>query len=261
MKLPTFLKVFFLLLISLGLFYSCNKDDNATPQVCCSTEVATTADFEFLVRVKGLDTIYWVPPSDTFYNIASGSGSRLYFRAKSLNMQTYEWKIGTDTRTFTDSLFFLDFAGINETVDVTLDVSHDVNLECFPNDNGIAAVTKSIIMKTFSSANPLPIYGKYEGAYEDNPNTVFQIEIAFAPAGIEIVYNFPYQCNSFSIMRILTTGGRGFIYDEKVNYQCGDPSGRGWLEPGNQTLIIEYEVDDPNDSSQRIAKRFVGQRI
>jgi len=63
------------------------------------------------------------------------------------------------------------------------------------------------------------------------------------------------------ILDFTFTGGRSFIYDENINYKCGDPSGGGWLEEGNQTLIIEYTVDDINDPTKRISKRFVGQRI
>jgi hypothetical protein len=258
MKPSTFLKISFILFV---LLYSCGKDDDAP--VCCGTEIATDANFDFYRKISGTDSIYWIPISslDTFYNPSSNT-SKLYFRAKSPQMDSYQWIVGTDPATFTDSLFFLEFGGINGNIDVTLTTTKDVNQECFPNDTGTSTQTKSIIMKTFSLNTDLPIYGKYEGYNEDTPDTIFQIEIGFYPgSNIEVVYNFPYQCNLFSNIQILTTGGRGFIYDEKVNYPCGDPTGKGWLEPGNQTLIIEYTIDDINDSSKRISKRFVGQRI
>lgn len=178
-------------------------------------------------------------------------------------MDSYNWKVGTDPSIFTDSLFFLNFSGIDGAIDVTLTTTkEDVTTECFPDDEGIATFTKSIEMKTFSTFLEHPIYGKYEGYNEDTPDTVFEIEIGLYPgSNLQVVYNFPYQCNLFQNIEILTTGGRGFIYDEKLYTKCGDPHGHGWLEQGNQTLIIEYTVEDINDPTKRISKRFVGQRI
>ncbi len=262
MKLITFSKTFFILLI-LIFFYSCNKDDNNA--VCCSTETMTTADFGFYSKESGGTTIgndstYWFEylPNDTFYNWVASSGSRLYFRAKSPKMSSYSWKIGSDPNTFMDSLFFLNFSNIDDKINVTLDVTNNrVNQECFPNDNGQASLTKSINIRPFSSK--LPIYGRYEGYFEDTPTNIFTVEI---DTDYKRIVNFPDGCSDpdFQLVRIVYTGNR-FRFDKTIISHCRRPSGRGWLESGNQTLIIECSLDDINDPSQRVNKRFVGQRI
>ena len=257
-KLETFLKIWLILFLITSIICCCKDDDN--PMNSSLTEVETNADFDFLHKISGTDSTYWVAPLDTFYNPPSGSG-KLYFRAKSSEMNSYEWTIGTDPTVFNDSIFFLTFGGINETINATLKVTNDVNLDCFPNDIGTEVITKSITMKTFNTTLDLPIYGKFEGFNEDAPGIIFQIEIGFSNTNIPIIYNFPYQCNDYDLIGILPSGGRSFIYDEKENYPCGDLSGGGWLEEGNQKLIIEYTLDDLNNLNNRITKRFIGQRI
>lgn len=259
MELKTFPKVFFILLITFCLFYSCGKDDD-TNQVCCGSEIQTNPDFGFFFKGIGRDSIYWMEfeQNDTFYNTTSSSGSKLYFRAKSPKMRSYEWKVGLDPSTFTDSLFFLTFSNINESIDVTLDVTHIPNLDCFPDDNGEASLTKSINLTTWSLDDPIPIWGKYEGFVEDNPNEIFTIETNDLSSQI---FNFPNGCDPVFDFVFVVRSHREFRFDEKKNASCGRPSGKGWLEDGNQTLIIEYYIDDINDPTQRVFKRFIGQRV
>lgn len=260
MKFTTFPKIFFTTLILLTLLYSCGKDDDSSTQVCCGSEIATDADFGFFHRGSGFDSIYWMEYklNDTFYNWEGSNTTKLYFRAKSPQMDNYSWKVGLDPNIFTDSLFFLSFSNINGSIDVTLDVTLDVNQECFPNDSGLESKTKSLNLKTFSSASLIPIYGMYEGYVEDNPNEVFTIEMNDLSNEI---YNFPNGCDNLSNFVFLVMAAREFRFDEKINLPCGKPSGGGWLEEGNQTLIIEYFIDDENNPSERIFKRFIGQRI
>lgn len=161
MKHSSFSKISIFSIFLISIIFSCGKDDEPN-QVCCSTEIETTADFQFLRRIPGTDSIYWIEPGpfDTIYNGNSGS-SKLYFKAKSSRMDSYNWKVGTDPSTFTDSLFFLTFGGINGTIDVTLTTTNnEVNTDCFPNDEGTETFTKSIEMKTYSLNTDLPIYGK-----------------------------------------------------------------------------------------------------
>ncbi|MCH2232308.1 MAG: hypothetical protein MK105_18380 [Crocinitomicaceae bacterium] len=42
---------------------------------------------------------------------------------------------------------------------------------------------------------------------------------------------------------------------------CGQPTGYGQLHDNNQTLVIDYEINDPNDPSLRIQRRFIGSRV
>lgn len=155
------------------IFQSCKDDEEMIDP--CLTAVETTADFDFMYRFSGKDSVYWLPALDTFYS--SASGSRLYFKAKSSKMATYEWTIGNDPRVFTDSIVFLDFYALTGPITATLIVTNQNVVEgCFSSDASRDTITKTISARDFDwSQEDLPITGIYEGYDEDNPNETYTI--------------------------------------------------------------------------------------
>lgn len=258
-----FLGLLVFLLFIMG-FESCKKDcyDPFNPDCVdydpCIGEVKADAEFGFYKRKVGTDTIFWIPVVDTFYNWCNGGGNQLFFRANNSQMDNYEWTVGSDPRTFTDSIFFLNFECISGQVNTTLRVDNEFLEGCFSDEMKIDIATKGIYMKILPSLLEQPIYGKYEGFNEGQEGEVFTIELKpFAPG----IIGFPMGCNNASIPAFIN--GRNFMIDVSEVYQnCGRPEGFGFLQEDNQTLIIEYKLTEEIDGEEkRVNKRFIGTRI
>jgi hypothetical protein len=170
-------------------------------------------------------------------------------------MDSYKWKVGADPRTFTDSVFFLSFKDNNGPLSAQLNVTNDANTDCFPDDMGIDEQSKSIFLKRIESYEEFPIYGLFEGYDEETPNERYTIEITFTG----LIYDFPKDCNWIQGMPLVISH-RSFVFDQKSGYGCSHPIGTGQLQPDN-SLVIDYWVEDENNPDVLIEKRFIGTRI
>lgn len=237
------------------LFFSCKDDDNMSNP--CEGEVETTAEFEFVdKRMSGQD-VYWLPILDTVYNLSSGGGNKVHFRAKSDKMDSYKWRVGSDPRTFTDSVFFLNFEDVEGILDVELSVTNDVLEGCFDGDSGMASLVKSVYLKNIASWEDFPMKGKFRGSNVSEPDHVFTIEFhEYLPD----LFNFPDGCNEFQGLPLVMSD-RSFAFNTTYSNNCGSPSGIGYLKNGNDTLVIDYEIESEADPNVLETKQFVGVRV
>lgn len=123
--------------------------------------------------------------------------SYVTFEAFEANAESYEWTIGNDPRKRTEKKFTLAFDGLTvlqeSPISVKLKIKKVPNSKCFPDDLGIDSVTQLIY---FLHQDNWPIYGKYKGADDTDPNTVFTIEIYRDSKSQEtFITNLPNACN------------------------------------------------------------------
>jgi hypothetical protein len=138
----------------------------------CYGVAATSAEFESYTFVGTYDELKIV--ADTFrYN------NTVTFRTKEEEGKTYEWKIGNDGRTWNTSSVSLRFVendsiSLRLGIPVQLIVRKTPNTACFPNDDGIDTLQKTIYFRNeWESA----FFGKWRGTNTADPDSVYIIEI------------------------------------------------------------------------------------
>ena len=267
MKLTKFsffltLGFFFLLLAS-----SCREEECMDPRnpECenydpCIDVVETSADFGFFRKFPHeSEERIWLAQKDTFY--LGSTASTLFFRAKNSKMSAYEWRVGLDPRTFTDSLFYLEFGNTSVNLNVTLNVINEkADADCFSLDTGYVEMTKSIYLKEIPVGNSWPMPGNtYRGYNEDNPEHIWEVYID----EYNKLVNFPDGCPHLNGMLLAGGPKRKWISTNVDNpsWWCGNPKGDVVLQDDLKTLIIDYTIEEPEDSGIRVAHRWVGTKI
>ncbi len=262
---PSQFPFLFSLLFPILFWTSCGDDDipcidpynpecdNYDP---CLEALETSAEFGFYRKFPHQsEERVWFEETDTFY--LPPSSFPIYFKADSSNMTSYEWTIGLDPRTFTDSVFNLEFENIGGNLDVTLKATNDQVLpECFPDDTGYAEKTKSIYLKLVPPEE-WPMKGTFRGYNEDNPNNIWDIQINDNNG----LVNFPENC-PWAAMPI--PGGpkhKWFSTDPNDPKYCNSPQGGLILQEDFKTLIIDYTIEVPEYSGIRETHRWIGTKI
>jgi hypothetical protein len=190
---------FLVLLALVGAFVLSLEGCGDEPRPCKNSE-QVNARFKIAQKLDGIDSLLEV---DTIF--ADGGSDYVFFEANEKDA-TYQWKIGTDSRTFNTKNFSLRNFPLGK-IDVTLIVTKAPNKSCFPQDNGIDTVTKS-----FYGVSPkitkVPYDGIFTGVMSDKPTDFFDITIRdFGPSPIpdpcftfwnagKRIYNFPKGCAS-----------------------------------------------------------------
>jgi hypothetical protein len=114
--------------------------------------------------------------------------------------ETVSWKVGNDTRNFTQSSFSLRFPNFLGSMNVKFTGTKKPNTLCFPADNGIYDGTKSLtVVEQVEKPNVTlsPLIGNYQGAYTDSPQDTFTVRI-------EYFDSLKYESQ--------TTGSKNFYY-------------------------------------------------
>ncbi len=165
-------------------------------------------------------------------------------------MDSYSWKVGLDPREFTDSLFFLSFDPEPGLIDVTLTVTHDTNLECFPNGKVTDTKTKSFYIKLFEELTELPAIGVFRGYDIDLPDALYTIEVT-----ADGVLGLPPYCERYYGISALVSQ-QEFVFDHSQLYLCGRPIGGGKRGHDDPELVIDYVIT--NEFGRRESKQFRG---
>ncbi len=240
------------------LYTSCEKDclDERNPACSnydpCVDEIAPDAGFHFYREFYDRSDAIYVPIRDTIYNFSTGGGSLVIFMADDNRMDTYEWSIGFDPRVFTGSRVPLRFTNIDGELSTTLTVQKEIKEECSLEEN--VTNTKSIHFKVVEDVNDFPIFGSYKGVNEDSPLDTFTVDIVLNVLGK--IKNLPMDCTNPLGVTIFLTGRTFYIENQ---YSCDKPAGTGYLEEGNQKLVIDYSIESGEDG-ERVSKRFIGTR-
>jgi hypothetical protein len=174
------------------------------------------------------------------------TGSSATFRANLSDAISYEWKVGTDTRVWTNQSFGLSFPIqdstylINNPIPVTLIVEYEPNTVCFPNDDGRDTITKYVHFRSQWQAD---YYGKWQGYLNDDENNPYTIRIeAFkVPSSVLFyrirVYNLYNEGDSCYYEFNKAYGFREFIsYDQTDPKGCVQGDSKYWI--GNMRTLV-----------------------
>ncbi|HMQ48926.1 MAG TPA: hypothetical protein PKA00_15755 [Saprospiraceae bacterium] len=260
--------IFILLCITAFCMGGCRKDDDegcTNPQnpICpnydpCYGLIPAFSDFVIL------DSVLSYGNADTSLSFIADTlmeGYRAYFAAKNReNIERYEWKIGSDPRTFEGPHLELDFYDFEGNVTVRL-VTHAKNKNDCLNASELTDTAYQDFTVVDLGYYGSPIFGEYLGANEDNPAETYTVTlIGEGPdlwqssrlIGLPIDCEYPYGI----LFRI---GYNFFVSSHLPNFdRCRNIVVVGVLQPDGKTMKISYTYDD--DDGKRVNKRFVGLR-
>ncbi len=265
MKSHQFL-LFFIGFLAFSSSLACDKckeedcDNPANPHCPnydpCFGKSETNAEFVILDSIVcGLDFKYlWQS-----FQIDTSYPKDIWFRALHKN-DTYEWKIGSDPRTFTEKEFAL-YIDVPGNIQVRLITTKKIiNQNCFPNDDGRDTFYTNLYIAPFTQI--APIYGRFLGHDQHNPSLEYIVEIKSPQtAGVyNGVYGLPEGClklSNPSLPSIMYGSWRnGVIADGEIN--CFEPQGVATIAGDNKTLTIDYTIRTDFSSNNRIKRRFIG---
>lgn len=197
-------------------------------------------------------------------------GDRSVFLTARQDMDSYEWRIGTDDRVWKTKTVEISFGRPNEKIKIMLIGKRKANKACGSDSKEVDTVYRYIETVNFPD---FPILGKYKGVESDHPTDSFTVALQSRPntpwdPTIRL-YNFP---KGSGISNLIMTPeaflyeGNGIITADFKYY--GNTGALGTLSEDYQTLTIDFEYGDSTDlylpQEKRIPrkrKHFVGQRI
>jgi hypothetical protein len=187
------------------------------------------------------------------------------------NYESIAWKLGSDPRIRTDSLFSLSFITALGTIPINFTGKKTPNTVCFSGDNGSYSSAKNLtIVEQVEKPNITlsPLVGRYKGYFTDFPTDTFTVRLEYFDSakydvGVTGSKNFYWLSN----MPNGFTSLLGWSYPElkkgqpvEMGYKCfvfGSGSsivqGKGWLS--NDTLYVNYG----NNLVGR--KKFIGKKL
>lgn len=259
---------------------SCRKCNDPTNPECknynpCLGKSAVSADFVFEVNLDGK----WYQVEDVY------SGDYVRFRAIQ-NLSNYTWLIGSET--LTDATFVRTGFPAGSNVFCTLIGRSNPDNRCFPKDDGVDTITKSIKIWNYpgpdfysSFADTVqyqkePYIGSYYGYKESNPNHKFFVTLSNywiknngAIERLGRVKGLPYEDLEFdSGPRTYLVGFVPYIF--KFNRQGNgekylwDMHGTGIINKKDSTVVFEFEHQDSSDKTNTkpyIKDKFIGKKI
>ncbi len=221
---------------------------------CLMAKVAN-AEFVILDSLRYYSSDFGAAlPVDTMWTFAA-----IHFRALHEN-DTYEWKVGTDNRVFTQREFKLDFySDAIGNIPVRLITTRKSQPDCISGDDGRDTFYRNLFLVDYlANYQKIPIFGSFKGYNEDQKDSVFTIKIfntEFKDFGI---YGFPKGCYDEKITGVyqdMIPSWKGFVATPFACTFFMDAVGR--LQPDNKTLIIDYNTRE-NSSAPRVYRRFIG---
>jgi hypothetical protein len=154
------LKLFTIATLSILGLTTCEK----TPDPCAAMK-PVSADFSTSVDGLEMDT-FWMPASVTF-------------KAKDSTAQSYEWSFPDGINTSNKRSFSLLFANDTGKVDVQLILKSKPQTACFPKDDGIDTVKKTMYFFNRDIVTKLSYIGTFVGTEDINPTKKFEIHIKY----------------------------------------------------------------------------------
>lgn len=264
------LKLLILLPIVL-LLTACPEDDPVKPDPCDGKK-PIRAEFDIM------ESNYWgkekyFSQSDTilYANIA-------IFNAKEENA-SYLWRIGDDDREFTTSKVSLRFLDVLGDIPIRLIVYKKPDTLCFPSDDGIDTITKTLFVKKFTESDMI---GNYWGVNNDAPKDSFLVSIGWyhslsADNDYYYINNLPNGCND--TMNIYKQKDQP-IPDDVIGFKvtplnkllifeshgqketnCLGATGTAILTDGANNIEIVYSSYAAWGNWTRINRKFIGRRV
>lgn len=161
---------------------------------------------------------------------------------------SYEWRIGQDNRIFTDQDIALLFTDPEPLLKVQLIVKRNLDLVCFPGEDGRDTVVKYLTVIPFQDA---AIIGSYRGVLASEPTDSFDIYIKQHPQFIDPGY-FLFEINRGCIPEHFSMLGRlgheVFIQSTSDQYFEGGCHGVvawAFLDSTHRFINIDYKTRKP----------------
>jgi hypothetical protein len=255
MKSKIIITMIILFVVNMVLFNACNKKkcNDPTDPTCENYDACymqeTSADFAIYARGVSDAYLYWrnsIEEIDTLY-------ATQMFLATKQKIDSVKWKVGKEINyRFGDSNFVSFGMQRVGKIDITCIAYRKPNLSCFPNDDGIDTVTKSLFVAPFET---IPVLGKFKGMFLNDPLNLDSFEIAFRTRIGET------NCVMDSIDRnrgwadynvtVLYVGKRFYYFGSGMT---GFPKDTGYFpfgeyNKGNNTLMLKFKgyrsIEDP----------------
>ncbi len=235
----------------------CDRCDDPTNPECrnydpCLVQGAVSAEFDMFEVVHSGSVRNWE------VEVTTGKlAHRRPLRLVGLDSGevSHEWIIGLEPsarRGQTQVISFWDWRG---TVKITHIVTGTPRTACFPNDDGIDTVVKTIQVLDYDEN--LPIIGTFRGYLKIEPAKLFDMEVLFNPDRnwIEVI-NLPDGCTG--ALGVLSGANGVLILSSNVYYdECwGISQGLGQLSANRDTLTIPFNYKDP-DSLALTPQKFI----
>jgi hypothetical protein len=250
-----FLRYISLILICLS-YFSCHKKKH-DPDPCASLH-KVTANFYIYEDFQA-----WAISSWKTYDTDTVFTSEVQFTATEDNA-TYKWIIGGGT--YTQKSFELDFTGapLGTIIPITLIVTKTPDKACFPNDDGVDTLTRSMYLANAYSQSMIK-QGKYHGYWEENPLDTFTIDIEMKYDTISslnelylIGMNKSSTCGTFCYSNI---GYKEILFASKGAY-CSYPVGSIFSTGNGKSIRIEYNLENKNTNPYSyINHTFIGTKV
>jgi hypothetical protein len=257
--------VWFFALTGLAFFAGCDNGDDPDP---CKGKTLRKASFTIAERV------FWYEVDTIQYTDTVLSENTVIFEAdtaySNFDFISYEWKVGTDDRTWTTKKFALFFSEAFGQIEVRLIAKWRPDLKCFPNDDGVDTVYRTF---TVIDRDDNPVLGVYRGATQKKPNEIFDVTIGFDNADDSyFIRNINNGCNSFQdgVKEMdLAMGYKMFGFDWGKNScpwsGCLSPKGFLMIDESGKNATIRFSVladatDCNREGDKRIYDTFYGIR-
>jgi hypothetical protein len=258
------LRLFTLTTLAVLGFTACSEKE---PDPCAALK-PVSADFDLYDGNVKTDT-FWAPATVTF-------------KAKDSTAQSYTWSFPNGENTNDKKQFSLTFHNEVGHVPVQLILKNKPQTACFPKDDGVDTVKKSIFLLSYYESDKLAYIGTFVGSDDTNPNHKFEVTIAnfgmvrpdpepqvWFRVGVRI-FNIPEGCgnNKISIYSYSPTipkiGStyKTFFFDGYNDNNCRAVLGKGVMI-NNDKIVIDYsfavwnEAKKDNDIFKR---KFTGYR-
>ncbi|MBS1554012.1 MAG: hypothetical protein JSU09_03715 [Bacteroidetes bacterium] len=260
-KQLTFLVLLALLGAFLFLLEGCGDEPKPNP---CRGIAPLDADFtikqpiSFAIANGRYDTLL---ATDTVL-----MGSTVQFEAKHDSM-TYEWKIGEDDRTWNTKKVTLAFRDFYGSVRIRLIGRWSPNVQCFPKDDGVDTVYRTL---TVLQDKDNPVFGEYEGYNLSKVSDIFRIKLSptFPIYPWEgVLTNINKGCDGAGG----PNGEYGWVAYRRYFFGWGDstPFGGNCLAPkgalevsgDGKNVRVNFSTITSTTNSKRVKDAFIGKRI
>ena len=257
------LKLFALATLGILGLTTCEK----TPDPCAAMK-PVSADFDLYDGTVKTDT-FWSPATVTF-------------KAKDSTAQSYEWSFPDGANTNDKRSFSLAFNNETGKIDVQLILKNKPQTACFPKDDGIDTVQKSVFL--ISYYEPPQYVGTFIGSDDTNPSHKFEVTIAnfgmeqpdlepkgWYTVGIRI-FNIPEGCGGGRIniysyspgIRKIGSTYKTFVFSASnfVGNGCAAVEGKG-IMINKDKIVIDYSFIVWNSTKKDwdiVKRKFTGYR-
>jgi|GEM_PF-1353984 hypothetical protein len=197
------------------------------------------------------------------FDTANSEVAIKYFRPVEIkDKTTYEWKIGTDPRVFTDPILRMDFTSFEGIIPIRLIAKRTDPLNCLEPGQRSDTSYQQMVLKYIPPGGS-PIYGAYSGFSSDDPTRIFTVELSYYinsnNTPVTRLTGLTLDCDPFEPGIDVGGGYDWFITDHGNRPRCRRLTAIGRLQENDHRILkVDYWYND--DSGARKHAVFTGVR-